>query len=107
MNYSYEINAGCTVIICKDKNDYIIHGRNFDYDNPELYSKIAATADFYKNGSILFKSAILAGLIGSHQILKNDHFGISLNERDEGNKFLKTMYYIFLRKTEPIPYLLH
>ncbi len=84
----------------------MIHGRNFDFFFPELFEQVSAEGHFYKNGNLLFKAPILAGMVGTHHLLKPLKFSLSINQRLQDNSFLQTFYYIFLRKTEPIPFLL-
>jgi len=43
---------------------------------------------------LLFEAPIMAGLIGTHTVMKPNKFSISLNERDAENNMLKTLYKI-------------
>lgn len=42
----------CTSIVTQQQNGQIIHGRNFDYDEPEYLKKLTFKAQFVRNGTV-------------------------------------------------------
>ena len=104
-NLVYDFSAFCTSIVAEQKNGQIIHGRNLDYDySPELQN-VTFLADYYRNGSLLFTSAQLAGYLGVVTGHKYKTFTFSINERDQGSWLINLLFAILDRGATPLSFL--
>ena len=89
-NVLYEITAycgkgskACTSIVATLSNGQIIHGRNLDYDVPDL-NRITVVLDFQKGGETLYMGTTFAGYFGLLTAMKPNKYTVSLNERHQG-----------------------
>lgn len=95
----------CTGILTSQKDGRVIHGRNFDYDFPLILQKLVYTAEFYRNGSLLFTSAQFAGSIGIATGHKHNAFTFSVNERNVGPWWYNIFYGLLDKQSAPISFL--
>lgn len=77
----YEIDAGCTALLAKDKNGDIILSHNLDFTLAGLFRKAYISADYIKDHKVLFSCSGIAGYIGVLMCVKHGKFSITINER--------------------------
>lgn len=104
-NIVYDLTAFCTGIMASDKNRQIIHGRNLDYNLSPYLQNITFIAKFYKNNTLVFTSAHLAGFIGVITGHKQNAFTFEINERDQGTFWINALYLILDKKATPLSFL--
>jgi N-acylethanolamine-hydrolysing acid amidase len=87
MQFAYDLSAFCTSIIVADNSTgNVIHARNLDFLNPEMMRQITYEANFYRNGTFLYRATMFAGLNGVMTGERPNAFSISLNSRTPSNR---------------------
>ena len=74
----------CTSIVAQTVNGTIYHGRNLDYDFPDLLRDLTIIVDFQQGGQTMYTGTTFAGLIGLATAQKPHTYTISVNERNTG-----------------------
>ena len=75
----------CTSIVAQTLNGTIYHGRNLDYNFPDLLRDMTVIVDFQQGGQTVYTGTTFAGLVGLATAQKPHAYTISVNERDAGN----------------------
>lgn len=87
-NRKFDAESGhvkmCTSIVAQAVNGTIYHGRNLDYDFPDLLRNLTIIVDFQQGGQTVYTGTTYAGLIGLATAQKPQAYTISVNERDTG-----------------------
>lgn len=103
-NMIYDVTAFCTSIVVTQQNGQIIHGRNLDYNFPSYLQDLAYLAEFRQNGTVVFRSAQIAGFIGILSGHKYKKFTFSINERDQGYWWVNLIYALLeLTQNDVVP----
>jgi len=102
----YELGTFCTSIICQDANGMIIHGRNLDWSMQPYLANMSIIGNFYKNGSLLFKSDMIVGYLGILTGMKPNSFSITLNQRETNQTIWDNIYYFIYDHAYPDTYFL-
>ncbi len=88
LQYMYELGTHrtkmCTAVLV-NRQDYIFHGRNLDYDFAELLAGMTVELNFVKQGKTIFKATTQSGFLGVHTGIAFGKFALNLNERDKGS----------------------
>lgn len=74
----------CTSIVAQTLNGTIYHGRNLDYNFPDLLRDMTVIVDFQQGGQTVYTGTTFAGLVGLATAQKPHAYTISVNERDAG-----------------------
>jgi N-acylethanolamine-hydrolysing acid amidase len=74
----------CTSIVAQTVNGTIYHGRNLDYNFPDLLRDLTIIVDFQQGGQTVYSGTTFAGLIGLATAQKPHAYTISVNERNTG-----------------------
>jgi hypothetical protein len=97
----YEIDAGCTALVAKDRSGGVILSHNLDFNLPQLFRESYITEDYMKGRpQPLFSCSGIAGYIGVLMCVKAGKFSITINERSAGGSVKKVI--ANLRKTYPL-----
>jgi len=105
LNFMYETQAYCTSIITQDSDGLIIHGRNLDYDFTSYLDNLSGDAEFYKNGTLLFKANIIAVYVGILTGMKPNAFAITANQRNLKDSIWNNVWYFLHYGALPMTYL--
>jgi len=81
----------CTSLVAEAASGQMWHGRNMDWNFPEVLRKYIFDVDFVRGGKPVFRGTTVVGLAGLLHGLKPGHFSISLNARDGGGSTLLNM----------------
>jgi len=75
---------GCTSVLTCDKNNHVLHGRNFDWGPPEYARYIAAymfRVNYTRNGQLLFQTDQIPTYAGVVTGVRLNGFSLSVNAR--------------------------
>ena len=75
----------CTSIVAQTLNGSIYHGRNLDYDFPDLLRDMTVIIDFQQDGQTVYTGTTFAGMVGLLTGQKPQAYTISVDERDTGS----------------------
>ena len=75
----------CTSIVAQTLNGSIYHGRNLDYDFPNLLRDMTVIVDFQQDGQTVYTGTTFAGMVGLLTGQKPHAYTISVDERDTGS----------------------
>lgn len=106
LNIFYEIEAGCTSIVSQDKQGNIIHGRNLDFSLAPVLRNLVINVQFQSQGKTIYYGVTYAGYVGLLTGLRPGAFSITINQRNEGNRFLNFLEALFIPGTRVLPFLI-
>jgi len=92
----------CTGVVAQDSNDqFIIHGRNLDWNIPEVLRKLAVDIEYQRNNKTLFIGTTLVSFTGTLNGMKSGEEGwsVSMNARGKGGKIWKNLLQALLHKS--------
>lgn len=95
----------CTSIVAQTLNGTIYHGRNLDYNFPDLLRDLTVIVDFQQGGQTVYTGTTFAGLIGLATAQKPHSYTVSINERDTGTWWMNA-FEALLTGTHGITFLL-
>ena len=90
LSLTYEI--GCTSVIAQNNNNDIIMARSFDINNNDIVKDLLFEANYYKNGTLLYKGIEIAGFRGSLNAIKPNKFSIAINKRYDNRKYQQSYH---------------
>ena len=88
----------CTSIVAQRPDGKIVHGRNFDWNIPEVLRDYLWEVEFYKNGSKVFTGTSIATYIGVQNAMKGGKggFALTMDARCQGGKLLENIIEMLL-----------
>ncbi|XP_071972317.1 N-acylethanolamine-hydrolyzing acid amidase-like isoform X2 [Engystomops pustulosus] len=105
LNLCYEATAFCTSIIAQDNNGNVYHGRNLDYNFPEILKKLTLDLDFIKDGKVAYTGTTFVGYIGLWTGQRPYEFTISGDARERG-EWWKNAISAFFKRNSPVSWLI-
>jgi hypothetical protein len=83
IQFVYDLSSFCTSIVAAEAGTgQVIHARNLDFLNSGIMRNITYEAQFFKNGKLLYRATMFAGLNGVMTGERPGGFSISLNSRN-------------------------
>jgi hypothetical protein len=83
IQFVYDLSSFCTSIVAAEASTgQVIHARNLDFLNSGIMRNITYEAQFFKNGKLLYRATMFAGLNGVMTGERPGGFSISLNSRN-------------------------
>ncbi|EGD73962.1 hypothetical protein PTSG_05656 [Salpingoeca rosetta] len=81
-NLYYEADTACTSIVAQRSNGTIFHGRNLDFNLPDLQqTTVEVSFQHGEQGPTLYRATTYAGYVGILTGMRPDGFSVSLDER--------------------------
>ncbi|XP_075705922.1 N-acylethanolamine-hydrolyzing acid amidase [Rhinoderma darwinii] len=105
LNLCYEATAFCTSIIAQDNKGNVYHGRNLDYNFPDILRKVTMDLDFIQNGKVAYTGTTFLGYIGLWTGQKPYDFTISGDAREGGN-WWENAISAFFKRSSPVSWLI-
>lgn len=105
INLIYDLTAFCTGVLAVDSNGQILHGRNLDYNLSNYLQRLTYIGEFYKNDTLVFTSAQIAGFLGVLTGHKYNKFTFEINERNQGQWWVNALFLILDKKATPLSFL--
>jgi len=84
-NFAYEMSTVpmCTSIVARNKDNYIIHGRNLDFPFWGYFSKLSCKVDFYEGNKYIATINAMAGSVFAVTGIKPGVLSASIDTRHE------------------------
>ena len=102
-NLDYELHAGCTSIVAQNADGTLWHGRNLDYDIPDLQS-VTINVQFVRNGQKLYEGTTYVGYIGLVTGVKHGAFSLSMDARDTGGSLWDNLFEWIFKGGKAVPF---
>ncbi|XP_040273887.1 N-acylethanolamine-hydrolyzing acid amidase [Bufo bufo] len=107
LNLCYEATAFCTSIIAQDDKGNIYHGRNLDYDFPDILKKLTVDLDFVQNGKTVYTGTTFLGYVGLWTGQRPYQFTVSADARERGREnWWKNAIAAFFERSSPVSWLM-
>ncbi|KAM5193576.1 N-acylethanolamine-hydrolyzing acid amidase-like [Mantella aurantiaca] len=104
INFAYEATAYCTSIIAQDTKGNIYHGRNLDYDFPDILRNLTMDLDFIHNGKIAYTGTTFLGYVGLWTGQSPYKFTVSGDAREKGH-WWENAISAFFKRSSPVSWL--
>lgn len=92
----------CTSVVAQHVNgDYIIHGRNLDWNIPDILRKLVIDVEYQRNNKTVFIGTTIASFVGVINGMKagSEGWSVSMNARGKGGKIWKNLLQALLHKS--------
>ncbi|XP_069599501.1 N-acylethanolamine-hydrolyzing acid amidase-like [Ranitomeya imitator] len=104
LNLCYEATAFCTSIIAQDDNGNVYHGRNLDYNFPDILRKLTMDLDFIQNEKVAYTGTTFLGYVGLWTGQRPYVFTVSGDARVKGD-WWKNAISAFFKRSSPVSWL--
>ncbi|XP_073397261.1 N-acylethanolamine-hydrolyzing acid amidase-like isoform X1 [Dendrobates tinctorius] len=104
LNLCYEATAFCTSIIAQDDKGNVYHGRNLDYDFPDILRKLTMDLDFIQNEKVAYTGTTFLGYVGLWTGQRPYVFTVSGDARVQG-EWWKNAISAFFKRSSPVSWL--
>ncbi|XP_069834349.1 N-acylethanolamine-hydrolyzing acid amidase-like [Dendropsophus ebraccatus] len=105
LNLCYEATAFCTSIIAQDDKGNVYHGRNLDYNFPNMLKKITVDLDFIQNGKVAYTGTTFLGYVGLWTGQRPYEFTVSGDARERG-EWWENAISAFFKRSSPVSWLI-
>eukprot|EP00656_Telonema_subtile_P014881 TRINITY_DN17708_c0_g1_i1.p1 TRINITY_DN17708_c0_g1~~TRINITY_DN17708_c0_g1_i1.p1 ORF type:complete len:378 (+),score=93.02 TRINITY_DN17708_c0_g1_i1:187-1320(+) len=92
----------CTSVVANTPQGSVVHGRNLDWNVPQVLRKLMVDVDFQTNGKTVFTGTTLVGFVGVLNGMQagEDGWSVSLDARGKGGKILPNIVQALLHKSK-------
>ncbi|XP_073397278.1 N-acylethanolamine-hydrolyzing acid amidase-like isoform X2 [Dendrobates tinctorius] len=94
----------CTSIIAQDDKGNVYHGRNLDYDFPDILRKLTMDLDFIQNEKVAYTGTTFLGYVGLWTGQRPYVFTVSGDARVQG-EWWKNAISAFFKRSSPVSWL--
>ncbi|XP_056424693.1 N-acylethanolamine-hydrolyzing acid amidase-like [Hyla sarda] len=105
LNLCYEATAFCTSIVAQDDKGNVYHGRNLDYNFPDILRRMTMDLDFIQNGKVAYTGTTFVGYVGLWTGQRPYKFTISGDARERG-EWWKNAISAFFKRSSPVSWLI-
>ncbi len=83
----------CTSVVAQDLSQQVWHGRNLDWNLPDVLLQMAVDIDFQRNQQTVFTASTIVGFVGvlHGMTLAQPAFSVSIDARDKGGKIIQNL----------------
>ena len=83
IQFVHDLSSFCTsIVVAEPGTGNVIHARNLDFLNPAIMRNITYEGWFYRDGKLLYRATMFAGMNGVMTGERPHAFSISLNSRN-------------------------
>jgi len=91
----------CTSVVANTQQSTVVHGRNLDWNVPQVLRKLMVDVDFQRGGKTVFTGTTLVGFVGVLNGMQpgEDGWSVSMDARGKGGKILGNIIQGLLHKS--------